>query len=58
MIPSPLCCPGGKSRSVETITKLIPDFDAFVLKRLIFVTAGERSVACGSLKGRTKIMKI
>ena len=30
MIKSPLRYPGGKSRAVETISKLIPDFDEFV----------------------------
>jgi len=29
MLKSPLRYPGGKSRAVETITKLIPDFDEF-----------------------------
>jgi len=29
MIKSPLRYPGGKSRAVETIAKLIPDFDEF-----------------------------
>jgi len=29
MITSPLRYPGGKSRAVETIAKLIPDFDEF-----------------------------
>jgi len=29
MIKSPLRYPGGKSRAVETIVKLIPDFDEF-----------------------------
>ena len=48
MIKSPLRYPGGKSRAVETIAKLIPDFDEFVLKGHIFITAGERSVTCGS----------
>jgi site-specific DNA-adenine methylase len=78
MIKSPLRYPGGKSRAVETIAKLLPDFDEFRepflgrgsvfvrgndLKSQIFITAGERSVACGRkntrnycLKGRTKTL--
>jgi len=52
MLKPPLLYPGGKSRAVETIAKLIPDFSDFVLKGHILVTAGERSVTCGNPKSR------
>ncbi|GHT22242.1 hypothetical protein FACS189430_03710 [Bacteroidia bacterium] len=60
-----------KNQAVETVAKLLPDFDEFRepflgfvygkdLKSQTFITAGERSVACGDksnnshcLKGRT-----
>jgi len=53
MLKFPLHYPGGKSRTVETIAKLIPDFSDFVLKGHILVTAGERSVTCGSKDGQS-----